>query len=424
MSHTHFATYKQTVCIHHGIQITRKFIVLKYSDGTMDFTDYHRYISRYSRSTRRAVPVNENGNNRFSFVQEFLNYAFFSVGIKTLDDLTLEIAKHFLDAYGMCELPEDNELTSRESSTVEMCVDAITSFIERYISSPESHCSIKEKDLYKSIPARDKNHHVIYKKVPVLWANYIPSAKKPILRDIPNSAFRILLGYIRENHMEIFGLVLLSAFCGLRGSESCNVRQVCSPLGPGFIIDEIDGKVLKIEIDLRHEYVLRSDNKPVGYIKKERTVTVPALFLKAFYEGYEIYTEYLSRQNYETAYCPFSVNSQGKAITYDNYLQKFHYIIKNEIIPIFLNDPNPEVVNYGRILMEKSLSTHVFRHWFTVQLVLSGIKDPGTIQFYRGDKSPESAITYLNSKGELEKQYRKVTNEVFDYLTWASRQPK
>ena len=82
------------------------------------------------------------------------------------------------------------------------------------------------------------------------------------------------------------------------------------------------------------------------------------------------------------------------------------------------------MVLYGRTLMEQSLSTHVFRHWFTVQLVLSGIKEPGMIQFYRGDKSPESAITYLNNKGELEKQYRKVTDEVFDYLKWASKQPE
>ena len=71
--------------------------------------------------------------------------------------------------------------------------------------------------------------------------------------------------------------------------------------------------------------------------------------------------------------------------------------------------------------MEHSLSPHVFRHWFTVQLVLSGINEPGTLMAFRGDTSPESALTYINNKGELEKQFSKITNETFDYTLWAAK---
>jgi hypothetical protein len=39
----------------------------------------------------------------------------------------------------------------------------------------------------------------------------------------------------------------------------------------------------------------------------------------------------------------------------------------------------------------------------------------------RGDTSPESALTYINNKGELEKQFSKITNETFDYTLWAAR---
>lgn len=38
--------------------------------------------------------------------------------------------------------------------------------------------------------------------------------------------------------------------------------------------------------------------------------------------------------------------------------------------------------------------------------------------YWRGDKSPESALTYLQNKSELEKQYKKINNEVFDYRYW------
>ena len=37
---------------------------------------------------------------------------------------------------------------------------------------------------------------------------------------------------------------------------------------------------------------------------------------------------------------------------------------------------------------------------------------------WRGDKSPESALTYLNDKGELMKKYKRVQGETFNYLSW------
>ena len=37
---------------------------------------------------------------------------------------------------------------------------------------------------------------------------------------------------------------------------------------------------------------------------------------------------------------------------------------------------------------------------------------------WRGDKSPESALTYLENKSELEKQYERVSDEVFNYSLW------
>lgn len=109
-------------------------------------------------------------------------------------------------------------------------------------------------------------------------------------------------------------------------------------------------------------------------------------------------------------------------MTYERYRQIFSGIIHDEIIPMMLASNESELVIYGRTLMEHNISPHIFRHWYTVQLVLSGVNDPGTLMYYRGDKSPESALTYLQNKSELEKQFRKVNNEMFNYSRWAAEE--
>lgn len=65
--------------------MTRQFIVLKQSDGILRFTDFHKYINSPINKVRRYT---SDGNNRFIFVAQMLNYAFFHAGICKLDDIT------------------------------------------------------------------------------------------------------------------------------------------------------------------------------------------------------------------------------------------------------------------------------------------------------------------------------------------------
>ena len=114
------------------------------------------------------------------------------------------------------------------------------------------------------------------------------------------------------------------------------------------------------------------------------------------------------------------VNSQGKAITYELFRQRFRLMTK-ELIPLMFTSSDPEVVEYAYELQEHNISPHIFRHWFSVKLVLYG-EDIAGLQFWRGDKSPESALTYFQNKGELQKQLAMVSNEIFDYLNYESIQ--
>lgn len=414
-----FSIYKHNFVYGNNLIVTKQFIVLCHSDGTKTFTNFHKYAVNPNRKIKK---FNEDGNNRFIFINKFLNYAFFTEGISSLSELTVDIGRRFLNAYGMHELPDDDEYVHREKGTVEKCVKAVLDFYINLINDKDSGCKIKSADLYKVITVRNKYGKAIKKTIPQFDVNYISGIKEPIYRDIPNKAFVFLFDHIATNHTDLLGLVMHQAFAGLRPSEACNVRRMDSPLGSGIRIKEINGRLCGVTIDLRDELNLRSDLLTVGGIKKERIAKVPDIFLSAYKDAYEIYTNYMEGKPYEAEYGPFSVNKQGKAITYDSYYQKFQEIIKEEMIPIYLQSNDNELVLYGQTLMEHSLSPHVFRHWYTVQLVLSGINEPGVLMHYRGDTSPESALTYINNKGELEKQFSKVTNETFNYTLWAAKE--
>lgn len=413
-----FSIYRHNFVYGNNLIATKQFIVLNHSDGTKTFTDFHKYVNNPNRKIKR---FNEDGNNRYIFICKFLNYAFFTAGISSLSELTINIGKKFLNAYGMHELPDDDEYVHRSKGTVEKCVNTILDFYINLTNDKNSTCHIKSADLYKVITRRDKYGKAQRIKIPQFEVNYISTIKAPIFRDIPNKAFTLLFDHIALNHTELLGLVMHQAFAGLRPSEACNVRRVDSPLGAGIRIKEVNGKLRGVTIDLRDELNLRSDLLSVGNIKKERIAYVPDIFLSAYRDAYEIYMNYMNGRPYEAEYGAFSVNKQGRAITYDSYYSKFKEIIKAEMISIYLNSNDDELVLYGQTLMEHSISPHVFRHWFTVQLVLSGINDPGILMKFRGDSSPESALTYISNKGELEKQFSKVTSEIFNYTLWAAK---
>ena len=410
-----FSTYKHTFVYANNHLVTKNFITLCNADGTKIFTDFHKYLKNPDRKIKR---FNENGNKRSVYVCKFLNYAFFTAGINNLSELTVEIGENFLNAYGLHELPDDDEFVHRGEESVDKCVKAVLDFYHNLIDDKNSGCTIKKEDMFRYVTKRDKRGKAYKKKMPVFDVLFIPEVKKPIYRDIPNSAFVLLFDHIVEHHKDILGIVMHQAFAGLRPAEACNVRR--RDVG-GIKIKDVQGELRRVTIDLKNELNLRSDLICVGGIKKERDARVPDIFLNAYREAYNIYTEYLEGKPYEAEYSPFSVNSQGKAMTYDSYYKKFRAIIQDEMIPIFLKSNDPEVVLYGQTLMENSLSPHVFRHWYTVQLVLSGIEHPGVLKDLRGDSNPESALTYIKSKGDLEKQYSKITNETFNYTLWAAK---
>jgi hypothetical protein len=98
----------------------------------------------------------------FYFVVKLLNYGYFHRNIQTLDGLTVEIVKDFLNAYGSGTLPGDEQ--GRTKGTVEACVSAIMDFLDMLIKDRETRCTMTKEDLYKMVPVRNKMGRTFIKR--------------------------------------------------------------------------------------------------------------------------------------------------------------------------------------------------------------------------------------------------------------------
>lgn len=415
MSDFHFAVYEHILIYDGDKKIKRQLIVLKDSaDNIIGWTDFHKFAQ--SPSARIKSIYSDSGKRCYS-IAKFLNYIFWDCyHITKLSDLTSQMVCDFLNDYGMCRLPGDNKNTIRNKTTVTICVAAIIDFLTLLLKK-EHGFRMKVDDLYhyeKFFDKRTKREKS--RRVPNFTIYFSDGIRQNMLRDLPEGAFQILFNEIAENHRNILMLAALSAFSGLRPSEACNVRREDSPLGPGMRFQYTNGKVSDVIIDLREEKILRSDLIDAGGIKKPREQRIYPKFLNQFMDCYTLYSNYIVGHPYEADYGALTNTRSGKAMTYKSYLNAFQKAVQGAI-PKMLACDDPKVQHYGFLLQEHSISPHIFRHWFSVHLTVDGatIAD---LMYWRGDKSPESSLPYLQNKSELVKQYYNVSNKIMDYNLW------
>lgn len=413
----YFGVYNHKLVIQDSRLIEKKFVVIKTGPySVVKFTKLHKYIK--SGKGKTSVRVDSNTGNRLFYVCKMLNYFFVNnrseYKLSDIVDITPKYLEEFMYDYSM---NHEEDLMYPSESTVNQCVNTLMDFMENYLDEHQ-HKKSKKHEFYKIVAVRDRNKRVINKKVPNF--KVVHSGKvKEIFRDMPNSVFNLVMSYAATHYRSIFFLISLSAFTGMRPSEACNIRQEQSPLGKGIYIYKQGSKVIKVKFDITEEKLLRSDLVSTGGIKNERWQKVYPQFLDAFLQSYELHLDYLSDKKYEKDFCPMSINDNGMAMTYKNYYQVFRDMI-DEMKPILLNHSDPEVVLFGHMLLEHNIGPHIFRHWFSVRLTLYG-EDVAGLQYWRGDKNPQSAITYLQNKGELSKQLKHTNNVMFDFMSESAK---
>lgn len=397
-----------------GRTYTRSFIVIRDQYGLIvRFTNLEMFAGIYKGKTYR--PITSDPQKKLHYICRMLNYCLIEHGKKYKIRHVFGITKSMLnDFFHEYALEQKADGSHKGSYSIEKCIGAVTGFMWNLAKDYGGYMKIHKEDLYveKTVYVGKGKNSI--KKVPDFCIPVVDEVK-PIFRDIPTEVFEVMLPLAFRYVPDIALGICLQAFAGLRAGEVCNVRQESSPLGPGFIFTKIPGRVTKIEIDLSKEMILRSDLVCVGRIKKERFQCVYPAYIDVFVRAYEMHLEYLKSVDYEAEYAPMFVNQRGMAMTYKNYLERFHYFVEKHLRPALLKSEVPTLRLYGQLLYENRLGPHALRHWYTVQLVLRG-EDIGNIQFWRGDKSPQSAFTYLQNKGDLNRQLEDATDQLLKML--------
>lgn len=393
---------------------SRFFIVLKNEYGVIvHFTRFHNYVGVYEGKVYR--PITANAKQKLYYVCKALNYIladhYEEYGVDHVFKVTKDQLLGFFMDYALSEKPAGG---FRGEQSIEKCVSAVTMFFRRLSYKFGSYVTLNKSDLYKEVTIYGKNRRSVKKYIPDFEITGIPE-EKHIFRDIPNKVFKVLMEMAMRYAPDIVFAMALSAFAGLRPGEVCNVRQESSPNGRGIRFVYLNDQIISAEIDLTRECPMRSDGVVCGSIKKKRMQKVCPLFIEAFQILYERHKRYLSTVSFEKDYAPMFVNRRGMAMTYPDYYKRFCDLVKDHLRPFLLKHEDPELRIYGQLLMENSLGPHALRHWFSVQLVLNGA-DVARLQFFRGDRSPESAFWYLQNKGDLIDTLKQTSADLVEWL--------
>ena len=409
-----FAVYQHRLMAADGQIYARPLIVIKNSFGVIvRFTDLHDYAGVYAGKT--FVPLQSDAKSKLYYICRMLNYVLVERFSDFGADHVFEVSREMLEQYfrDYAETPQANG-EYRSPASIEHCVAAITEFFRRLCRKFTTRMSLKETELVTEKLVRNRRGEMVAKHVPAIQVRGTWRAM-PIFRELPTKAFEVLMNQAFRYASDIAFAMCLQAFAGLRAGEVCNVRQEQSPLGSGLVISMIGADIRKVGIDLTRELPMRSDGTVCGRIKKERVQSVYPPFLDAFAFAYQYHKHYLSTQSFEPDYCPMFVNKRGMAMTYADYANRFNCLVEKHFRPQLLESGDPELRLYGQLLCEHNLGLHSLRHWFSVQLVLRG-EDIAQVQYWRGDSSPESALAYLQNKGDLLKELEIASDEFIEIL--------
>lgn len=409
-----YAVYQHRLLAADGQTYSRPFIVIKNQFGVIvRFTTLHDYAVVYAGKS--FAPLQSDATAKLHYVCRMLNYVlverFSDFGADHVFEVKREMLEQFFRDYTET-LQANGEYRSQAS--IERCIAAITAFFRSLCRKFATQMNLKESELVTEKSVWSRRNGMISKSVPAFQVRGVRTSK-PTFRELPTNAFRLLLNHTFRYAPDIAFAVCLQAFAGLRAGEVCNIRQEQSPLGSSLAITMIGRDVRKVEIDLTRELPMRSDGAICGRIKKERLQCVYPPFLDAFAFAYHHHKQYLSAQKYELNFCPMFVNHRGMAMTYADYANRFKRLVERHFRPALLGSGDPELRLYGQLLCENNLGLHSLRHWYSVQLVLRG-EDIAQVQYWRGDNSPESALTYLQNKGDLLKELELASNDLIEIL--------
>lgn len=409
----HFAVYEHKIQKRKELSVAR-IIVLKNQDNRIiAFTGLEAFSFPY---TGQKPKISARQKAELIYICVALNHIFSGRKVQKLTDVTAKMIFDFFDDY--CQFPKGrSEEIMRSQQSMDNCVRHVSSFFANLAKVFPMKYEPGDLMHYEETKAGRHSQRIVRRYIPRYQPKRPHSYDDKLLRDMPlAAAARLVQLATIHDPMIAFGIVLqLSA--GLRPSCVTNMRREDSPVStaPGISMSYIGSAVSGIKLDLTHEYVLRSDGVSVGRIKREREVVVYKEFIGEVVTAYRYHLQLLDNIPCEEQYKPMFVGRNGKAMTYNNYAKRVKRLVYTYLKPELYNSEDPMLSAFAHALDSRRWAPHTLRHCFTVRLVLEGL-DVAQVQLYRGDSSPESAIAYVKSKGELKRQVRSAHQKAIEEM--------
>ena len=366
------------------------------------------------------LKIRESGNTGLTYsardyvfaVIRFLNYCMEQLGLEDLENdlpnITFQMAQDYITDY--CRKPKTNNGEYRGKQARLNEVKLITRYLIniKSINPNLAECWLKEKN--------DDTGKTKYQIKPILTSS-VPS--KEVNRDCEDWFAQLFLDYAYKEDIRVWFIALIQYYTGLRPSEVLNLRHPNSIYGPSIIYSvDLSGNIMDVGIDLSKEAwerPLRDDGVINGRVKKPRNAIISYKSHEIIIDAYLLILG-LTRDKERQDYGPLIINNYknkktGKhmAYTYDSYRIAFHKIVENYVFPK-LREQGGKYEAYVNRFAGKDYGPHMFRHGFSCRFVEEGSEDWATLMALRGDKSPESAVTYVVKGGAFKHITQRLAN--------------
>lgn len=305
----------------------------------------------------------------------------------------------FFDSYIHSPVKEGTD-TYRQADACERCIYAVSHFfanMAKYV--PECKTDANQILMYQEVVSESGQRRMQY----LPYYRSLPHAgrRRSLVRDLCDETFDIMLDESRKHDPMLTFMMHMQMRAGLRGGEVVNIIQENSPIMNNACISYFyrEGLITDITIDIAQDRILRSDGVKTGNIKKNRVVHVYPKYFEEFHRAYEDHKRLLKsyEDKMEQEYMPMFLCETGKAMTCKTYYTRLNDLVHKYVVPRLLNSNDPRLQVDGNALLMHNIGMHIFRHKFSVALVMDGVTQE-TLMFYRGDRGKNSAEPYLIGK--------------------------
>lgn len=409
-----FCVYEHKIQRDRELSVNRMIVIKNADNLIVRFTGLEYFSFHF---TGQAPKIKVSSKSELVYICKALNDILLHEKVNRIADITQEMIYNCFDRLS-AEPKRNCDESYRSQQSLDLSVRTVTNFfanLSLYYQTAVRHDQIL-REIYSKRNRETRRVERMY--IPAYVPSRHHSHDVELLRDLPFAAAERLI-QLAEVHDPMIAFALAAQLtAGLRPSEVMNLRQNESPLSnvPCICISEIGTTVNAIEIDLTREFVLRSDGVSVGKIKKERVVDIFDRFIPEFYVAYRRHLLLLEHTPFEMDHRPMFIGRNGKAMTYSTYVRRVSRLVNTFLKPELKESPDPILSAYGHKLDSYNFTLHSLRHCFTVRLAMEGL-DVAQIMHFRGDRSPESALTYVANKGELIQKLVTYHDSVLDDLS-------